>query len=55
MTFQHVNFNFGHKPFKYPPSDIQFKNFNDEGVLSNDNRIVLPKWVVDYPLFFLNN
>lgn len=43
MTFQHVNFNFGHKPFKYPPSDVQFKNFNDEGVLSNDNRIVLPK------------
>ncbi|KAK7583785.1 hypothetical protein V9T40_004748 [Parthenolecanium corni] len=45
MTFQHCRFNFGHKPFKYPPVGIQFSTFNDHGCLSDSERIVLPKYV----------
>ncbi|XKL59777.1 hypothetical protein PGB90_000793 [Kerria lacca] len=43
MTFQHCKFNFGHKPFKYPPVDITFSCFNDHGCLSENERLILPK------------
>ena len=58
MTFQHVEFNFGHKEFKYAPvnyncggnsksslSSLVVKSFNSDAVLSNEKRVVLPKYV----------
>ncbi|XP_065219898.1 RING finger and SPRY domain-containing protein 1-like [Planococcus citri] len=45
MTFQHCRFNFGHKPFKYPPLDVNFSTFNDHGCLSESERLVLPRHV----------
>lgn len=48
MTFQHCRFNFGHRPFKYPPHDVNFSAFNDHGCLSEAERIVLPRSVRNY-------
>ncbi|CAF0717503.1 unnamed protein product [Brachionus calyciflorus] len=43
MSFQHILFNFGKDPFKYPPSDINFNCFNSYGVLEEKECYVLPK------------
>ncbi|XP_041375315.1 RING finger and SPRY domain-containing protein 1-like [Gigantopelta aegis] len=42
MSFQQCRFNFGSDPFKFPP-DVKFKNFNDYGSLTDDERVILPR------------
>jgi hypothetical protein len=43
MSFQQCCFNFGSKPFRFPPRDIAFQNFNDHAVLSPEDKVVLPR------------
>ncbi|XP_074646208.1 RING finger and SPRY domain-containing protein 1-like [Tubulanus polymorphus] len=43
MSFQQCQFNFGQLPFKFPPTNIAFKCFNDYGQLSDEERLILPK------------
>ncbi|XP_074149592.1 RING finger and SPRY domain-containing protein 1 isoform X1 [Sminthopsis crassicaudata] len=42
MSYQQCEFNFGAKPFKYPPS-IKFSTFNDYAFLSPEEKIILPR------------
>lgn len=42
MSFQQCEFNFGMKPFKFPPS-ISFKKFNDHATLTYEEKIILPR------------
>ncbi|XP_050423830.1 RING finger and SPRY domain-containing protein 1-like [Adelges cooleyi] len=43
MTFQQSRFNFGGKPFKYPPKGIIFSVMNEHGQLDDKQRTILPK------------
>ncbi|KFB46398.1 hypothetical protein ZHAS_00014394 [Anopheles sinensis] len=43
MSFQQCRFNFGSLPFIYPPKDRPFRSFNDHAVLSEQDKIVLPR------------
>ncbi|KAK9499487.1 hypothetical protein O3M35_002517 [Rhynocoris fuscipes] len=43
MSFQQCRFNFGSRPFLFPPSDVDFKCFNDYAHLSDRDRVVLPR------------
>ncbi|KAM3721201.1 RING finger and SPRY domain-containing protein [Dirofilaria immitis] len=43
MSFQQCRFNFGLKSFKFPPADISFKTFNDNGTLSSEQKTILPR------------
>lgn len=43
MSYQQCYFNFGAKPFRYPPKDIEFKSFNDHGKLSEEDKVILPR------------
>lgn len=43
MSYQQCAFNFGSKPFKFPPKDVDFKSFNDHGYLSDKEKIILPR------------
>ncbi|EFO22162.2 hypothetical protein LOAG_06326 [Loa loa] len=43
MSFQQCRFNFGLKPFKFPPTDISFKTFNDYGTLFSKQKTILPR------------
>lgn len=43
MSFQQCIFNFGATPFKYPPMNCKFQSFNDFGILSVDEKIILPR------------
>ncbi|CAG5116479.1 unnamed protein product, partial [Candidula unifasciata] len=42
MSFQQCEFNFGAKPFHFPPP-LQFKTFNQFGYLRPEEKIVLPR------------
>lgn len=42
MSFQQCRFNFGHKPFRFPPS-LEFKTFNDCGSLTSEQKTILPR------------
>ncbi|XP_025114560.1 RING finger and SPRY domain-containing protein 1-like [Pomacea canaliculata] len=42
MSFQQCEFNFGAKPFKFPPP-ICFRTFNLHGRLTDEERIILPR------------
>uniref|UniRef100_A0A672TE87 Ring finger and SPRY domain containing 1 n=1 Tax=Strigops habroptila TaxID=2489341 RepID=A0A672TE87_STRHB len=42
MSYQQCEFNFGAKPFKYPPS-MKFSTFNDYAFLTAEEKIVLPR------------
>ena len=44
MSYQHVLFNFGKDNFKYPPPEIEFKNFNKFGSLPDEKKYVLPRY-----------
>ena len=45
MSYQHCRFNFGSTPFRYPPNTVtSFKTFNDHGHLSEQDRLILPKY-----------
>lgn len=43
MTFQQSRFNFGSKPFKYPPKGVKFSIMNDHGKLDEKEKTILPK------------
>eukprot|EP00106_Octopus_bimaculoides_P013656 XP_014781098.1 PREDICTED: RING finger and SPRY domain-containing protein 1-like [Octopus bimaculoides] len=43
MSYQQCEFNFGAKPFRYPPK-VAFKKFNDYGKLSSDEKVILPRY-----------
>jgi len=43
MTFQQSRFNFGSKPFKYPPKGVKFSIMNDHGQLDEREKAILPK------------
>nr|CAD7424954.1 unnamed protein product [Timema monikensis] len=43
MSFQQCRFNFGNKPFLYPPSDREFQSFNDHATLSPEEKVILPR------------
>ncbi|XP_061166656.1 RING finger and SPRY domain-containing protein 1-like [Saccostrea echinata] len=43
MSYQQCYFNFGAKPYRYPPKDIAFKSFNDYGHLSEEEKVILPR------------
>ncbi|XP_038070409.1 RING finger and SPRY domain-containing protein 1-like [Patiria miniata] len=42
MSFQQCEFNFGMKPFVYPPQ-VAFKTFNDYATLAPDDKVILPR------------
>ncbi|CAF0739405.1 unnamed protein product [Rotaria sordida] len=45
MSYQHCRFNFGSKPFRYPPITVKnFKTFNEYGYLSDNDKLILPKY-----------
>ncbi|KAL5022381.1 hypothetical protein ScPMuIL_001536 [Solemya velum] len=44
MSYQQCAFNFGSKPFKFPPKDVEFKSFNDHGNLTAEEKIILPRY-----------
>ncbi|UJR14090.1 hypothetical protein I4U23_001086 [Adineta vaga] len=45
MSYQHCRFNFGSSPFLYPPTNVHsFKTFNDYGHLSDEEKLILPKY-----------
>ncbi|ELU18082.1 hypothetical protein CAPTEDRAFT_153834 [Capitella teleta] len=43
MSFQQCEFNFGAKPFKFPPRDRNFESFNQFGSLTQDEKVILPR------------
>ncbi|XP_066603456.1 RING finger and SPRY domain-containing protein 1-like [Prorops nasuta] len=45
MTFQQCLFNFGNIPFKYPPTDREYKKFNDYATLHPEDKVVLPRHI----------
>lgn len=45
MSFQQCRFNFGSEPFRFPPRDRKFQNFNDHAVLSPEDKVVLPRHI----------
>lgn len=42
MSYQQCEFNFGAKPFKYPPP-VKFSTFNDHAFLTAEEKIILPR------------
>lgn len=45
MSYQHCRFNFGSTPFRYPPTTVKsFKTFNEYGRLSDNDKLILPKY-----------
>ncbi|VDN05693.1 unnamed protein product [Thelazia callipaeda] len=44
MSFQQCRFNFGSEPFKFPPTDVNFKTFNDYGKLLPNQKTILPRY-----------
>lgn len=43
MSFQQCRFNFGAEPFRYPPTNRNYSNFNDNATLTPQDKIVLPR------------
>lgn len=43
MSFQQCQFNFGSKPFKYPPTDRRYQSFNDHATLNPEDKVILPR------------
>lgn len=43
MSFQQCEFNFGWKPFRFPPTDRVFQSFNEVSSLSTDEKLILPR------------
>ncbi|XP_015791700.1 RING finger and SPRY domain-containing protein 1 [Tetranychus urticae] len=46
MSFQECIFNFGREPFKYPPSGINFKCFNDYANPTEEEKIIYPRFII---------
>ncbi|XP_076338437.1 RING finger and SPRY domain-containing protein 1-like isoform X1 [Tachypleus tridentatus] len=45
MSFQQCEFNFGHKPFRYPPLGVSFQVFNKYAKLADEDKVILPKHI----------
>ncbi|CAD7086433.1 unnamed protein product [Hermetia illucens] len=45
MSFQQCRFNFGAEPFRHPPKNRNFKNFNDNATLKAQDKVVLPRHI----------
>lgn len=45
MSFQQCRFNFGAAPFKHPPKNRPFRNFNDNASLKPQDKVVLPRHI----------
>lgn len=43
MSFQQCEFNFGSRPFRYPPAGIRFSAFNDHAALTDEQKVILPR------------
>ena len=43
MSFQQCQFNFGSRPFKFPPKDRKFQAFNDHATLTSEEKVILPR------------
>ncbi|KAG9509304.1 RING finger and SPRY domain-containing protein 1 [Fragariocoptes setiger] len=43
MSFQQCEFNFGSKAFEYPPDNVCFSSFNEKGLLSPADKIIMPR------------
>ena len=43
MSLNQCEFNFGAKPFKFPPHNRQFKTFNSHGSLRPEEKVILPR------------
>jgi len=43
MAFQQCEFNFGHKPFIFPPVDQHYQNLNQEFTLTSEEKIIWPR------------
>ncbi|XP_009857963.2 zinc finger protein isoform X1 [Ciona intestinalis] len=43
MSHQQCIFNFGAKPFKFPPLDREYSCFNDHATLTAEEKLILPK------------
>ena len=43
MTYQQCEFNFGQKPFRYPPREYDYQTFNSVGSLTLEQRTILPR------------
>ncbi|UJR33081.1 hypothetical protein I4U23_020540 [Adineta vaga] len=45
MSYQQCRFNFGSTPFRYPPTTVKsFKTFNEYGQLSDNDKLILPRY-----------
>ena len=45
MSYQHCRFNFGSMPFRFPPEHLSsFQTFNQHGHLSDEEKLILPKY-----------
>jgi hypothetical protein len=45
MSFQQCEFNFGAKTFSFPPTDRRFEAFNNHAYLSEDEKVILPRYL----------
>ncbi|KAL3859972.1 hypothetical protein ACJMK2_010150 [Sinanodonta woodiana] len=43
MSYQQCEFNFGAKPFKYPPKNVKYCCFNDYGHLTDEEKKIIPR------------
>ena len=43
MSFQQCEFNFGSKPYLFPPKKFKFLSFNDHAILNPSEKVVLPR------------
>ncbi|CAH2035287.1 unnamed protein product, partial [Iphiclides podalirius] len=43
MAFQQCRFNFGHEPFKFPPTDRAYFSFNEHAYLSAEQKKIIPR------------
>uniref|UniRef100_A0A2A4JLR4 RING finger and SPRY domain-containing protein 1 n=1 Tax=Heliothis virescens TaxID=7102 RepID=A0A2A4JLR4_HELVI len=43
MAFQQCRFNFGNEPFRFPPTDREFSIFNEHGILTDEEKKVVPR------------
>lgn len=45
MSFQQATFNFGRRAFRFPPTGVDFKTFNEIGSLDEEDKLILPKQI----------
>ena len=53
MSFQQCIFNFGNKPFLYPPATQNFSTFNEYGHLSESDKVILPRYIYTRILIYI--